>query len=58
MTYVLTFIVGFTLGYLVEGFRDMLTDRRIEEDEEEYIQITEKGLQWLKDKDNDTESID
>ena len=58
MTYVLTFIAGFALGYLVEGFIDMFTDRRIEEDDEEYIQITDKGLQWLKDNDTDTESID
>lgn len=32
MTYLLTFCVGFVLGYLVEGFRDMISDEYKDED--------------------------
>ena len=51
MTYLLTFCMGFVLGYLAEGFRDMITDRRIDEDDDDevYVSITEKGKQWLEE---------
>ena len=53
MLYIITFIAGFSLGYLVESFIDMFTDQRVV-DNEVYISITEKGQQWLKDHGDDS----
>lgn len=47
MTYVLAFIVGLASGYFFEGLKNKISDETFEEGEEEYIQITEKGKQWL-----------
>jgi len=52
MTYLLTFCVGFVLGYLFESFRDMLSDEHEDEDDY-YISITEKGRQRFKDHSDD-----
>lgn len=52
MFYVITFIIGFLLGYLFEYFRERVENDLIVEDEE-YISITEKGKQWLKDRSED-----
>ena len=41
MIYVLTFLIGVVVGYVVESIRDMLTD------EEEYISLTPKGREYL-----------
>ena len=47
MIYVLTFLVGLVIGYVVESIRDMLTDG------EEYISLTPKGREYLERLDED-----
>lgn len=49
MIYVLTFLIGLVIGYVVESIRDMLSDG------EEYISLTSKGREYLEslDKDDD-----
>ena len=39
------FFIGFVLGYISEGIFKLVND----DDDEEYISITPKGLQTLKD---------
>tara|TARA_B100000902_G_C26734061_1_gene632789 strand:- start:316 stop:483 length:168 start_codon:yes stop_codon:yes gene_type:complete len=53
MTYVITFIFGFTIGFMFKHLLELDTDKSLDDDDY-YVSITEKGKQWLKDHDEET----
>tara|TARA_B100001057_G_C22849779_1_gene950515 strand:+ start:320 stop:484 length:165 start_codon:yes stop_codon:yes gene_type:complete len=54
MTYVITFIFGFTIGFMFKHLLELDTDKTLDDDDDDYyVSITEKGKQWLKDHSDD-----